>query len=104
MTESRPPDEENWVKTLRNEIDSYFELMKKFNSRTPSEVLQDLSSIISRAAEIRIKLSRSNHKLAQAIRTKEVDTLLDAADKLFKIHSRLIALQESERQATRGQF
>jgi len=95
---------QRWAETLRNEIDSYFEMMKKFNSKPPFEVLQDLSSIVSRVAEIRVILSRSNNVTAQAIRTKEVDPLLDAAEKLFRIHSRLIALQEKEYDTNRGQF
>jgi hypothetical protein len=97
-------DHGRWAETLRNEIDSYFEMMKKFNSKPPFEVLQDLSSIVSRVAEIRVILSRSNNMTAQAIRTKEVDPLLDAAEKLFRIHSRLIALQEKEYDTNRGQF
>lgn len=88
---------------IRLEIDGYYKILRKLVRSDPSEVFQHLSAISARMSEIRTRLIRVESRKATAIRTKEVDPLLEEVDRQFKFHSRLQATREMEASLTRGQ-
>ena len=62
-----------------------------------------LSSMSSRLMEIRTRIQRYDKKDWHNLRTREIDPLLEHVDRIFKITSRRIALNELEWQQVRGQ-
>lgn len=76
------------------ELDDIYELLPKFPTYEPDQVLLLISGWLARLTGIRAELQRSETTRANKLRTKEVDPLIDALDQQFKIHSRLIAMRE----------
>ena len=84
------------ARIIQAEIDDYLVRLKNLNSLPPSEVFQTLSAISARMAEIRNRLVRVENRRFTALRTKEVDPLIDEVDRQFKFHSRIHAVRDSE--------
>lgn len=90
-------------KVVRAEVDRYCKGLRRLNEMDPSEVFQKLSSISARLSEIRIRLLRVEGRKPAALRTKEIDPLLEEVDRQFKFHSRLQATREMDASLIRGQ-
>ena len=90
------------VNEWREEIDSYYKRMQDFKGLALDEILLDLSSFSSRMNAIRTTIVRSESRLMNGFRTKEIDPFIEECDRQFKIYSRLGALQKQEYDMTRG--
>ncbi len=90
------------VDVIQSEVNDYLQRLKELNGLPPAEVFMTLSAISARLAEIRNRLVRVDNRRFQALRTKEVDPLIDEVDRQFKFHSRLQAVRSSEWEITRG--
>ncbi len=88
---------------LRAEVDEYFSLMKRFHEMEPDEIFMKLSSITARAAEIRIALVRRESRRCTALRTKEIDPLIEQVDRQFRMWSRILAVKEIDVRLSGGQ-
>jgi hypothetical protein len=84
------------VRTIQTELNDYLRRLQQLNSLPPVEVFQALSAISARLAEIRSHLVRTDNRRYTALRTKEVDPLIDEVDRQFKFHSRIQAVRDSE--------
>ena len=84
------------VCTIQNELNDYLHRLQLLNSLPPVEVFQTLSAVSARLAEIRNHLVRTDVRRYTALRTKEVDPLIDEVDRQFKFHSRIQAVRDSE--------
>lgn len=98
----RPVDAGDGVATIQGEVDDYLRRLKELNSLPASEVFMTLSAISARMAEIRNRLIRVDSRRYTALRTKEVDPLIDEIDRQFKFHSRIAAVRQMEWDATTG--
>lgn len=88
---------------LRSEIRGYLRMMQAFPTQDPDQVLLQISGFHARAAEIRSYLVSNESRLAQALRTKEVEPFLDHCDFQFRIHSRLQSIREMDFKISGGQ-
>lgn len=84
------------VRTIQTELNDYLRRLQSLNSLPPVEVFQTLSAVSARLAEIRNHLVRTDVRRYTALRTKEVDPLIDEVDRQFKFHSRIQAVRDSE--------
>jgi hypothetical protein len=83
--------EQAFVAEVRQEIDGYFCRLKQLNSLPPDGVFATLSAITARLGEIRLSLVRSESRRLTALRTREIDPLIDECDRQFRLHSRIQA-------------
>ena len=90
------------VCTIQNELNDYLRRLQLLNSLPPVEVFQTLSAASARLAEIRNHLVRTDNRRYTALRTKEVDPLIDEVDRQFKFHSRIASVRQMEWDATTG--
>lgn len=84
------------VRPIQIELNDYLRRLQLLNSLPPVEVFQTLSAVSARLAEIRNHLVRTDNRRYTALRTKEVDPLIDEVDRQFKFHSRIQAVRDSE--------
>lgn len=84
------------VVIIQDEINDYLRRLKELNGLPPAEVFQTLSAISARLAEIRNRLIRVENRRFTALRTKEIDPLIEEVDRQFKFHSRIQAVREAE--------
>lgn len=96
LLEDRSAAVNTWVSDIQVELDDYLTRLRDLNSLPPVEVFQALSAISARLAEIRNRLIRTDNRRFTALRTKEVDPLIDEVDRQFKFHSRIQAVRDSE--------
>jgi hypothetical protein len=94
--------EQVWVETLRAEIDTYLCGLRQLGSRPPEQVFTYLSGVSARLVEIRTQLWRSDSRRCAALRSREIDPLLEEVDRQFRFHSRIAAMVELEWQMTRA--
>lgn len=87
---------------IRLEVDDYLGRLRGLNSLPSAEVFMTLSAISARLAEIRNRLVRVDNRRFLALRTKEVDPLIDEVDRQFKFHSRIASVRQMEWDATTG--
>jgi hypothetical protein len=90
------------IDVVQVEIDDYLRRLKELNSLPPTEVFQTLSAISARLAEIRNRLIRIESRRTTALRTREIDPLIDEVDRQFKFHSRIASVRQMEWDATTG--
>ena len=88
---------------VREEIDGYMVVLKTLRSQPPDEVFLALSGITARLAEIRLMCVRSESRRLVALRTREIDPVLDEVDRQFRFHSRLQAVRQMEWDGMKGQ-
>lgn len=81
---------------IQVEVNDYLRRLKDLNASPPVEVFQTLSAISARVAEIRNRLVRTDNRRFTALRTKEIDPLIEEVDRQFKFHSRIQAVRDSE--------
>lgn len=82
--------------TIRDEIDDYFIGLKRLNALPTEEVFAFLSGVSARLVEIRVQCWRSESRRLNALRTREIDPLIEEIDRQFKIHSRIQAVRTFE--------
>lgn len=87
---------------FRVEFDGYRRQMRDFVTMEPDEVLIALSAFSARASEVRVLLWRDGSRLAQKMRTEEMDPFIDECDRQFKVHSRLQTIRELDWRMTGG--
>lgn len=93
----------NHVNQWRDEIDGYLTQMQAWSMTDPATVMQQISSIGARLIEIRTQVVRSESRLLQGFRTKELDPLLNQVEFQFKIHSRRLSSMTLDWQISGGQ-
>ena len=98
----RSPQPVDNVAKLRAEIDGYHRQLRQLVAMDTAEVLQTLSAISARVAELRVQLQRRPERQATALRTKELDPLHEEIDRQFKFHSRILSVREMEAKAAGG--
>lgn len=84
------------------ELDLYYEAVKAFANQEPDEVLQQIAAFTARLCEIRARLQRSGSAIANKLRTREVEPLMEQLDFQFRIGSRLQAIREFDFKASGG--
>jgi hypothetical protein len=99
---SRVSAEQQWVVEVRAEIDDYMILLRKLRSLPPEQVFLELSGITARMAEIRMVCVRSESRRLAALRTREIDPLIEECDRQFRFHSRIQAVRSIEWDQTRN--
>lgn len=87
---------------VQAELDDYYQRLKGLNEMPSTECFQTLSAISARVAEIRSRLIRLDSRRPTALRTKQVDPLIEEVDRQFKIHSRIAAMRQFEFDASKG--
>lgn len=97
-----PPANGDVITAWRQEIDSFYGVIRQFNSYDSVEVMRNLSAMSARASEMRTRLVRTDNRRAVTFRTKEIDPFLEEVDRQFKIHSRIVAIQQQEWEISRG--
>lgn len=88
--------EQVYIDGLRDELDEYYTGLKTLAHMPPEEVFHWLSAVSARLVEVRAHLHRSESRRCAALRTREVDPLLEEVDRQFKFHSRIAAMNELE--------
>lgn len=86
----KPRAKQHWKERLQEEIDSYYELMRKFESEDmhPNDVFMYLSAWTARMSEVKGQLWRSNSAETSQIRIREVEPFIQECERQFKYHSR----------------
>lgn len=101
MTVQAQTQEQKFITVIREELDSYLVALKQLNTMPPDEVFVTISGITARLAEIRVNLVRTDARRMTALRTKEVDPILEECDRQFRLHSRIQAVRQLEMDQTR---
>ena len=96
-------DERGVILALQEELDGYWFEMRGFAALEPSDVMLKLSSFGARAGELRARLIRSESRLANGFRIRQLDPFLEQLEFQFKVHSRLVAVRTMEWDMVRGQ-
>lgn len=91
------------LQDLRDEIASFFEVMRSFPDMDPIDTMTALSAFTSRASQIRTNLIRAEDKQQQLFRTRELDPFINECDRQFKIWSRLLSARKLEWETSRGE-
>jgi hypothetical protein len=94
--------EQRWVIEARGEIDDYMVLVRKLRSLPPDEVFLELSGITARLTELRLMCVRSESRRLAALRTREIDPLIEECERQFRFHSRIQACRTMEADLTRN--
>lgn len=95
-------DERAMLQQFLTELNVYYTAVKLFAEQEPDHVLQQVAAYSARLVEIRATLHRSTSALAQKLRTKEVDPLLEHLDFQFRIASRQQSIREHDFKASGG--
>lgn len=93
----------NQVAKWRAELDEYLDLMQDWSTSDPGLVMEQISSMGARLIQIRCDVVRSESRLYQAFRTKELDPVLAQVDFQFKVHSRRLSSLAMDFELSRGQ-
>lgn len=91
----------NDLTAWRNEIDAYFDIMRQFEGYGVDEILKALSSMTSRASQIRSFAVRSEDRRTQSFRTRELDPFISECDRQFKIWSRMLSIHTMDWEMSR---
>lgn len=105
ITEIRQAVERRQIPTLdmiQDEILAYAQEMAELANAEPGQAFQRLAAIGGRLAELRILCWRTNSQKTNALRTREIDPLLEAAEFIFKNLSRCVAVRQMESDLSRG--
>jgi hypothetical protein len=99
-----PDPQKTLLENFRDEIFEYYRVMKEFNDMEASEVFRALSAFSARASEVRAVLMQMASKRGDALRLRLIDPFLDECDRQFKVHSRLVAIQEADMRLAGGKY
>lgn len=91
-----------FVAAAREEIDDYFVGLKKLGSWEPAEVFLWLSGVTARLVELRTICWRSESRRLTALRSREIDPLIDECERQFRFHSRVQSCRQIEFDAFKG--
>lgn len=91
------------VKNWLLEIDEYYLDMAQFGNEQPDDIFLKLSAWTARASHIRSQINRSESKVLQNFRIKQIDPFLEECDRQFKLWSRIAAVQSLDWNLQRGQ-
>jgi hypothetical protein len=91
-----------WIKEVQRELDGYYEDVKLFSKQPPEEVMIQIAGIAGRLTEVRAQLVRNDGKIAQNLRTKEVEPLLDQLRFQYSVFSRLLSVRSLDWEMSRG--
>jgi hypothetical protein len=86
----------------RSELSAYREELCSLPDQEPGLAFQRLAGISARLAEMRAQLWRVNNRQADALRTREVDPLIDTLEFIFKSLSRAQAVRQFDYDLSRG--
>lgn len=100
--QQRASKESEWVAAVREEVDGYLVTLRTLNSRTPDEVFALISGISARLVELRVISHRSESRRLAALRSHEIDPLLEQCDRAFRLHSRIQATRQMEWDVMKG--
>lgn len=95
--------DQRFVLAAREELDTYFVDLKRLKSWQPAEVFLWLSGVTARLVELRTICWRSESRRLTALRSREIDPLIDECERQFRFHSRVEATRRIEWDAMRGQ-
>lgn len=97
-----PPTDriEGW----KEEIADAYRIMLRLVDMDPTEVFRHLSQFSARASEIRSQIGPMEGKREAQFRIRIIDPFIEECDRQFKIHSRLIAIQEMDARLAGGRF
>lgn len=90
------------VAEWRAEIDAFYDTMQEFGRQDVGEILMNLSSFSARMSQIRTQIVRSENKLTNNFRTKEIDPFIQECDRQYKIWSRQQAIRQFDFDLTKG--
>lgn len=96
------PSNDDFINGYRDELAEMRGEVSRFAGEDPADILEALSGMAGRVAEIRANLFRSATQRAQTLRVQEVDPFRDDLELQFKIWSRRIALMEWELRMSGG--
>ena len=91
------------VEQWRTEMDGYLDAMVGWATDDPGTVMEQISSIAARLIQIRCDVVRSESRLMQGFRTKELDPVLAQVEFQFKVASRRLSSHSLEWEVARGQ-
>jgi len=83
-----------WVKEVQAELTTFYRLIQTFANLEPDEIMVTLAGISGRTCEVRAELVRREDRVAQKLRTMEVEPLIDECDRQFKLWSRIQSIRE----------
>jgi len=95
-------DERTMLQAWIAELDVYYEAVKSFAEQEPDMVMQQIAAFSGRLCEIRARLQRMGSALANKLRTREVDPLMEQLNFQYQIASRLHSMREFEFKASGG--
>jgi hypothetical protein len=100
MTRISP--EQEWVVEIRLELDTYLEQLRSMRSKDPTDVFMTLSAITARLCELRVLCMRTESRRTAALRTREIDPMIEECERQFRFHSRIQAARQMEWDQTRN--
>lgn len=99
-TQSGPSREQIFIGQVRAELDGYFVALKRFGSQPADEVYLQISGITARLGELRMICVRSESRRLAALRTREIDPLIEECDRQFRVHSRIQSVRQFDWEAS----
>lgn len=97
-----PAPEVAFVTAAREEIDGYFVGLKQLGSMDPADVFLWLSGVTARLVELRMICFRNDTRRMNALRSRELDPLIEQCDRAFRLHSRVQSCRQVEYDAFRN--
>lgn len=102
--EAAPTSADRYVAAVEAEIDGYLGTLRTLAEEPIEEVFLALSSMAARLTEIRVQLVRCDTRRYNALRTRQIDPLLEAIEFQFRVFSRAAAVRKDEMEMSRGQI
>ena len=90
------PAKDETLESLRAELDGYYVVVVGLGELDSSLIFATLAAVTGRVSEIRKDVYRHPSRTYTALRTQEIDPLLDECDRQFKFFSRAFAVLEME--------
>jgi CRISPR/Cas system-associated endonuclease Cas3-HD len=98
LRQSMADDVSGW----RKELDSNYLRMADFGSLDSREIFVMLAAFTSRASYLRSRIYRTENRVLNAFRTRELDPFIEECDRQFKIWSRVVSVDQSEWDKVKG--
>lgn len=94
--------EQAFVVEIREELDTYFVQLRQLGRLPGDEVFLTLAGITARLAEIRSYIVRIDSRRMTALRSREIDPLIEECERQFRFFSRAQTVRQYEADLTRG--
>jgi hypothetical protein len=101
--QTRNQDKGTILKRWLAELDGYYRQMYDFGKIEPDEIFRYLSAWTARASFMRSQIQRSESKMLQGFRTRQIDPFIEECERQFKIWSRVFSVQSLDYNMSRGQ-